>query len=38
MTRALRDVDALPEEKATALLALAADGVAREAIEEDGEY
>jgi len=35
MTRALKDVDALPEEKATALLSLSADNVTEEAIEDE---
>lgn len=37
MTRALKDVDALPDEKATALLALATDAVAEEPIENEAD-
>ena len=35
MNRALKDVDALPDEKATALLALATDTVAEEIVEDE---
>ena len=35
MTRALKDIDALPDEKASALLALATDAVAEEVIENE---
>ncbi len=35
MTKALKDVDSLPEEKAAALLALATDEVAGEVVEDE---